>query len=191
MDNLDGANSWEVCNCRIKKNFQIPAYDTVAKLAHRSLGHALGPIAILFVLGYDESSKEVKYILEFFSYYLAARQLDDEAHDWEEDLQKGHINAVVSRILRKAEQKHIPFKAPHADMDTLRELFWYEVITGVSQDMLSYIDSARSALSEIPIITDTSLLEKLLCRVERSAKKALKEREETIMFLDAYEAKVA
>ena len=197
MDKLESANNWEVNYCRMKtaksrsKNIRIPIYDTAARLSDRSLGHALGPAAILFSLGYDSRSPEIRDLMEFFSNYLAARQLDDEAHDWEEDLKAGRINAAVSCLLRKAKEKDIftPGRTSYKEgneIDYLRELFWYEVMPLVCENMLLFLKRAEEALERIEIISDKFVLKNLLERIERSAQKSIKERGETVSFLRTY-----
>jgi len=187
VDTIDAANTWEVANCHIKyqklniKNFKIPDYGDFSRLAHRSLGHALGPLAILFSLGFSEKSPEVKNLMKFFKHFLIARQLNDDTHDWEKDLKAGQINAVGARILKKAKSQKLGI-----EYDKLQELFWYEVVVDICQTVLKHLQLARKALEEISIIADPSLLSKLLIPIEHSAQEALKEREETLKFLRAY-----
>ena len=163
-------------------------------MAEKSLGHALGPAAILFSLGYSDKSSEVKSLMKFFKHYLIARQLNDDAHDWEKDLKMGHINAVGAAILKNIKTKE------HKDKGVVRgqlsniksnelfqRVFWYEVVVDVCQTVLNNVQLARKALQQISIITDPRLFERILVKVEESAKKALKEREETLKFLKAYE----
>jgi len=189
VDTIDAANTWEVTHCRVKvqrskfkvQNLIIPDYGDLSPLTHRSLGHALGPVAILFSLGYKASSPEVKNLMRFFKHFLIARQLNDDAHDWEKDLKAGQINAVGAQILKKTKGQKLGI-----EYDKLQELFWYEIVVDVCQTVLKHAQLARRALKKIPIIADPSLLDKLLIPIERSAQKALEEREETLKFLRAY-----
>ena len=191
VDTIDAANTWEVTHCHAKikneklkvKNLTIPDYGDLSPLAHRSLGHALGPAAILFSLGYKESSPEVKNLMRFFKHFLIARQLNDEAHDWEEDLKMGRINAVGAMVLKKFKVKSSKLKV---SSQVLQEIFWYEVAVDACQTVLKHAQLAREALGKIPIVTDPSLLERLLIPIDYSAQKALKEREGTLKFLKAY-----
>jgi len=189
MDAIDTANTWEVSHCRIKikspelkiQGFKIPDFGDFSRLAHRSLGHALGPVAILYFLGYNVSSSELKNLMRFFKHFLIARQLNDEAHDWEKDLKMGQINAVGAQILKRVRNKKLK-----VEVNQLQEVFWYEVVVDVCQTVLKHTRLARKALREISIITNPSLLEQLLIPIKYSVQKALKEREETLKFLRAY-----
>jgi len=198
MDTIDAANTWEVTHCRVKvkssileesrvaskfkiQNLTIPDYGDFSRLAGRSLGHASGPLAILFSLGFTDKSSEVKNLMKFFKHFLIARQLNDDAHDWEKDLKAGQINAVGAQLLRKARGQKLGI-----EYDKLQELFWYEIVVDICQVVLKHTQQARKTLEKISIIRDLSLLDKLLIPIEASAQKALKEREETLKFLRVY-----
>lgn len=200
IDTLDSANTWEVSNCRVNpkklvkltklRSLKIPEYGDLTKLAEKSIGHASGPAAILFSLGYKTDSSEIKNLMKFFKHFLIARQLNDDAHDWERDLKMGHINAVGAEIIKTLKQKNkktVKGKSLNVKGNELfQEIFWYEVVVGVCQDVLKHVQLAREALQKISVIVNTSLFEKLLASIEQSAQEALKEREETIRFLKAY-----
>ncbi len=191
MDTLDSANTWEATHCRtlvsgsklyLPEN--IPDYDNFNKLSERSLAHALGPAAILFSLGYTENSREVKNLILFFKHYLTARQLNDDAHDWEKDLKIGQINSVVAEIFKKLEhQTVLNFEK---DIAKLQRIFWFEMINDISNKVLEHVEAAKKSLKSISILTDISPLEKLLIPTENSAKKAIKKQKETVKFLEAY-----
>jgi len=188
MNVIDSANVWEIANCRIKKEtFKMPNYKNYSKLYEKSLGHALGPIAILLSLGHDPNSQEASLIKSFFKHYLIARQMNDDAHDWEEDLKKGHINSAGDLILKKAKQKKIKFNM-EMDCAPFQEIFWYDVSVDICDKILNNVKLAKENLQKISIIEKPEFLEKLLAPVENSAKKALKERKKTIDFLGSYKA---
>jgi hypothetical protein len=148
----------------------------------KSLGHALGPAAILFALGYKDNSKEVKSLMQFFRHYIIARQLNDDAHDWEDDLKKGQVNAVGARLLRDT-------KSGSRKPEKLREVFWRKTIIGACKDISRHIGLAKNDLKKLSIIKEPAVFAEMLAAIERSARKALKEREETIKFLKTYGSK--
>lgn len=191
MDQLENANTWEVTHCRAKildsmiklENFIIPDYGDLSKLAERSLGHALTPIAILYSLGFDKKSIEAVSSFQFFKHYLIARQLNDDAHDWEKDLKMGHINAVGSILLKKYRIKtNIKMSIL---IPKLQEIFWYEAIVEVSNLVLEHTRIARRHLKQCSVIHQ-SLADKLLEKYEKSAKLALREQKNATKFLASY-----
>lgn len=179
IDTIEMSNAWEVSHCRItKKKNALPNYGNLSRLAERSLGHALGPLAILSRLGYDTSSQEVKNLKEFFIHFLIARQLYDDTHDWEQDLKKGHVNSVGALLLRRYRKSD--FQEHGA---TLQKLFWYEIIVAVIRAINVHLAQAKQTLKKISIIDEKFLIEKLIEPIENSAKNTLKERKNTMEFL--------
>ena len=197
MDCLDNANTWEVNHCRIRSRGKqlnvpdtLPVYGDYTKLAERSLGHALTPIAILFLLGYKEKSEEIKKVSAFFKHYIIARQLNDDAHDWEKDLKRGQIDSVGADVLRKWKEATPLKQQREADilkiMPDLQKIFWYDVIPEVCQTVLKRTELAEKSLKAISLISNPLVMTNLLKPVRYSAQKALAEREETIKFLKSY-----
>ena len=173
MDGIDKANYWEIINCYDDK--KLPNYSDYSQLAKKSLGHALGPIAILYSLGFDKNSSELKNIWKFFKHYLVARQLNDDAHDWEDDLKKGFINPVTVEILKKTDNKK-----------DFKEVFWQEVLIEISNIILDNIDKARKNISKIKLIKKPKLILSILEKPEQSAKRAIEEQTETMKFVNEY-----
>ena len=198
MDDLDGANAWEVTHCRIpvlKETIQIkenalPHFDGYRKLAQKSLGHALGPLAVLFLQGYTQNSAEIKNVLLFFTHYLIARQLNDDAHDWETDLVRGRITPVINLLLKQwqKEQKNGNKTILLPLVNTkLSEIFWYHTIISVSNLVLNHVQLARTYLQQVSCVKDPQPLLALLDPLDSAAKKALDEQKKTIAFLKNYD----
>lgn len=197
MDKLDSANTWETSHCRIKATEGqikmpgvLPDYGDYTILADRSLGHSLGSIAILFALGYKSDSDEVISLWSFFKYFLSARQLNDDAHDWQKDLEQGQINSAASALLAKWQEKTPAQNQQGANISNiipdLQKLFWYEVIPGLCQTILKHTKLAQESLMSLSPITNPEVLTNLLKREIRSAQKALTERAQTLKFLKSY-----
>jgi len=141
-----------------------------SKEKHNSKNRTL----LFFALNFNFSTK-------LFLNNVFARQLNDDAHDWERDLKMGHINAVGAKILGKIENPKLKTTSQH-----LKKIFWHDVVVGVCQDVLEHVQLAREMLEKVSVIEDSLLFEKLFDPVERSAQKALKERRETLKFLKTY-----
>lgn len=186
MDKLDSANTWEIANCRTKNTHAIPDYGNGTRLAERSLGHALGPIAILYSLKLPSKSSELKNVKKFFEEYLIARQLNDDAHDWEEDLRAGHINAIGAKLLRDSGKEIVPENFSEDEILSMQKMFWDKTINGAAADILAHAANARKLLRKILTIQDASFFEKLLVPLENSAREALAEKERALAFLKEY-----
>ena len=180
FDRIEYANAWEVLHCRSVK--QLPDYGDYSRLAERSIGHALSPVAILFALGHKGDSAPVKEVMQFFTHYIIARQLNDDAHDWEDDLARGHINAAGAKVLRLV-------KGKDRSEGKLKKIFWEKVVVVICKDMMQHVALARKTLSQIPVVVDMTFFERLLTKIERSSDAALSERDTTMKFIRAYKGR--
>jgi len=176
MDDIDEANYWEIVNCYDDK--KLADYKDYSQLAKKSLGHALGPIAILYSLGFNKDSLEVKNIWNFFKNYLIARQLNDDAHDWEDDLKRGFLNPVSVEILKKTSNKK-----------EFKEIFWKEVLLEMAKIILKNTTKARKEIEKIKLLEKPELILNVLQEPEQAAKKAIDEQRETLKFMNQYQNK--
>ncbi|MBU4421375.1 hypothetical protein L6259_01795 [Candidatus Parcubacteria bacterium] len=197
LDKIDAANVWETTNCRLKidkSNLIIPSplpdFGDYSKLAERSIGHFLGPAAILFSLGYKKDSPEIKNLSTFFHHYIIARQLNDDAHDWEDDLKKGQLTGAVSLTIKKWQDKHPTKKRINIknDLSELQQIFWNETIAETCYEIKKQVALARECLEKNAIIQKPAKFFEILRVIESSADQALKEQKETVEFLKTYKA---
>lgn len=201
MDDTEWSNTWEANYCRIKisnksidlQNIRLPHLENYEMLARKSLGHGLGPLAMLFFLGYKKDSSEVKNVLCFFKHYLIARQLNDDAHDWEQDFKSGHINPVCAILIRtymmKIKKSKRSFSLTKL-IPKLQELFWCKTVVEVCHTIQNHTLLARKYLNALSIVVYPHVFEELLASLDQSAKKALEERENTIAFIDSYQDRI-
>jgi len=190
MDNLDSANTWENVYCRTKiegsKFFildKLPDYGNYEKKYYPASGHILGPVAMLVSLGYSIDSSEVKNFILYFKNYLIAMQINDDVHDWEEDLRRGHISTVIDILLRDLnwQTKEIDLDK---DLDELKRVFWFKTMPKAEELAVSYTKKARQALLSVGIFENLAPLEKYIDITENSAKKALDEQKKSVEFLN-------
>lgn len=191
MDMIDTANAWEIKNCRttqkngvIRIPSELPDYQGLEKLYERSFGHALGPLAIMCSLGSLPGTPDFEALSDFFKHYLSARQLNDDMHDWEEDLRKGQLNYIGTGILRKysvlyPEKKQLE----EIDFPELRKVFWHQLAGSNCLRVKEEVAMARKLLKNMEMIAHQDVLEKFIDRLEAAAEQALREREDAIMFI--------
>lgn len=199
MDSLDSENLTEVTRGRAKKDNQTlilpPAIPSVTfeKTANKSLGHALGPLCLLFFLGLRANAPEVLFLKSFFQEYIALKQLSDDLHDWQQDLSNGNITPMISLLLQdytlKKKQK-IKIIDLDTDMAGLQELFWFETLEKALAQGKTFAKKARESLKANSIIEFPHILEKLLLPLETSLEEVQRERIRMIEFLQNYEEPV-
>ncbi len=170
MDRLDAASAWEVVHCRaiVKTNRirikSLPDYGDYWQLADRSIGHTIAALGVLFAGGFKSTSPTTRALRSFFKHYLIARQLNDDAHDWEEDLKHGHINAAAVLILQKYFELHGITKKVidlQKDGDLLRSIMWNGVIIDICDQIDRQVKMAQNALRTHNSQLDYTILSKL------------------------------
>lgn len=185
FDGIDIANAWEVNHAHASSS-RLPDYGDLMQLAYRSFGHALGPIAILHELGYHADSFEVQSIRHFFEHFLIARQLDDDAHDWQEDLEHGRLNAVVVWITQDAYLDLATLR--ETSMEVLKKMFWETTVLRVCAEIEIHLAQARSAIESLSFIQEPQMLLSALGPIETSIAKARRERADALVFFETYQA---
>ncbi len=119
----------EMLTCRFDINQPItqstlPTPKYLEKLLYqRSIAHCLGPLILYRANHPDKSTEKIKESLEL---YCSARQLLDDIHDWQEDIQEGQWSYVTAHLVRKAiSEKAIPREATvEQALPTLKKIFW-------------------------------------------------------------------
>lgn len=179
MNRIDNGMVWEKERCQFPN---LPEFGDYSNLADRSIGHALGPVTILLSIGHNMDSEEDKNMMALFHHYLIARQLHDDAHDWEEDLLRGRVNSVCSLLLKQFQKKY------HGVQETskLREFFWTETIDEVVDLILFHINAAEAAKEASLLFGNTDFMKKVLQALSASAKRTLDERNTSLEFIKYY-----
>jgi hypothetical protein len=194
MDKLDAANAWETRCCRARTEnaiFEIPDslpdYGGYEKKYLPASGHVAGPVALLSYLGYGIDSAESKYCIEYFKHYLIAMQMNDDMHDWEEDLRRGHISTAVDILLRDLPpgRKTINLEK---DMEELRRMFWFVTLPKIAEKALRHLRKSRAALMSMRSIENPAPLLYFIDFNQKIAEKALTEQKHSVQFLNGCRA---
>jgi hypothetical protein len=194
MNRVDNAHAWEQKYCRTSVGTssvlpkELPSFGDHRVLADRSIGHAMGPLAELLLVGYSADSEEYKNLEGFFRYYLIARQLHDDAHDWSDDLLRGRINSISTLVICHFWKEHHEAASITIAkvIPMLKRIFW-EVILDVAANMIAlHTAAARQAREASSILGGTDFMEDALKTLESGAQRAVKERNETLIFLNDY-----
>ncbi len=194
FNRIDAANAWEVEYCRYQTDGQtiyvgpLPGYTHIEYLAERSLGHGLTPLAILLAAGIPMESPRTFYFKKAFRHYLAARQLHDDLHDWQQDFRKGHISYVAAQML--GELRISPGRHTcTALMLQLECQFWRCSLQTLCEKLRRQLRLSRQAYLASQICKDKSPFTQLLDILEDSTTRTLQEQQKAIEFLKAYRQK--
>jgi len=191
MDRVDYANFYELKYARFNTKVGYSSkkiYPNVEFIAEKSIAHCLGPLLIMTKIGFSSESQEFHSLFSFYQNYLVARQLNDDAHDWEEDLTRGQINYAGEVLLRDFEKRNGRKANLSKDVLKLRKLFWNETIMEICSIIQEKIVEAKRNLFLLSEILDQDYLKGKLDELEKSADKAIEERAKTKQFLSALES---
>lgn len=185
FNTMDEANSWELNHCRATVDkgqltiTSIPDYGNLRFLYERSLGHALGPLLLQQIT----DSAHVDLLRQAFCHYLIARQLNDDLHDWAEDLATGQLSYVVISVLRDA---GIGIGKHSLDdiMPGLRKVFWQQSVDILTGQILDYCGRARVTLEEVAPLRQNAAILMLVQRLEDSVARSLQIRDNGQQFIE-------
>jgi hypothetical protein len=170
LDRVDAANAWEIRHAREAAPPSFPA--DPSWLGERSIAHATAFIAA-FVAATEAASDDphIGQITEAFLHALAARQIDDDLHDWQEDLSRGRWTPVNAEL------------APVPPADRV-QAFWQDVAPKWTAAARHHADRAEAVCAGIPGLGAT--IAAFVAPIRSSCAKADRERERTLRFLAAY-----
>ncbi len=174
IDRIDAANADELAFMR--NPAQPPAMPDIRGFAERSLGHAIPAVAIMIEEGYAIHSAETQALFEAFRWYITARQLHDDAHDWETDVKRGQLNSASLR-LRDALSEDAPSD------------FWTRAIVEHCDDVFLACKKGRECIVMCSPIQRPELLMVLFDRIEQGTREALEGRETSLAFIKSMHGK--
>ncbi|HEU0080519.1 MAG TPA: hypothetical protein VFQ72_00630 [Candidatus Paceibacterota bacterium] len=166
LDRIDAANHQESFG------------GAAARLSDKSFGHALGPLLLLSRAGHGPGSALFASLESFFVHYLTARQMSDDAHDWEADLAQGRINSAAAALFRLVPRT--------ASAEALQRAFWDKAIDRIARRIHYHASTARLHARACGTAVHAAYLESLLVPIERSARRAIEERNKALDFLSAF-----
>lgn len=166
--------------------WQLPAPTPDTTLSDRSIGHALGPIAVLIKAGHPYDSTEARALTQFFRHYLAARQLSDDAHDWLEDLHQGQINSVSLPLLQQAQKLPIGSHLFNEIIPQLETLFWEQTIEQICDRITKQLDAAQVALEHCTSFVQPAVFHALISNERRTNDETLEQRFQARQFIATY-----
>ena len=196
FDTIDSANAWEVSHCRFRRAGRqlvikaLPDYGEPVRLAGRSLGHALTPLAVLRASGAAVDSDTFRQLQQAIIHYLTARQLNDDAHDWQIDLRNGHITYVVARLLADEEVRPGRYGLDGL-VQRLQPRFWHRTLPDICRLMQAQTALGRRQLQRLSGLQPHNVLSELLDGIDASVAETLATQDRAQRFLKHYKHRQA
>ncbi len=191
FDRLDGANAWELQHCRFKVEGEritldvLPHFGSRLVLAERAFSHALPPLGVIVASGVDLQSPAGRALWHALQHYLIARQLNDDLHDWEEDVRRGHISYVVAEILAtlKLRTHTIAFDVL---LPQMRQVFWYDTLDQVCKNLTHHTTLARRYAKRSGILQPDNNIAQLTGKLDALVRHNKQQQAQVSSFLQAY-----
>ena len=191
FDAMDAANAWEITQGRfaIKDTHitigTLPSYGKGQQLAQRSLGHTLAPLGVFAAGGVVPHAAAAQKLQTPLTHYLIAKQLNDDIHDWEDDLRAGHSTFVVTHILRSLKitpgqydiNQLIAQATPH---------FWHHILPQMCDTIAHHIAQSREALAAVSPLASKNVVTSLLDTLDQVMATTRATITQTEEFLKAY-----
>lgn len=178
FNKLDKKNYREINESYLKiKNNKLTLYNNLPctrnleNLSDKSLALSLSIVALFFYLDSKNKKIEIKHILNFFKYFLAAKQLSDDSQDWLSDLKNESISEANLPILLAIKKAGLKLDL-NKDTETLNLLYINEASLLINQDLKCLCLKARRTLKKVKSINYLMISNKLLEPIERACKKA-------------------
>lgn len=187
---VDTAHSEEVRHGRALVTDKVITIERLPEMAllrrllgKRSIVHCLGPYALIML--FTKEGQKSRTLRTLFELYCAARQLNDDIHDWEDDLRHGRITYAVAWLLQAAKVSPGTY-ALDTLTETLRTLYWKSELDTLLGIVERYALDAEKGLSDSFAVPMTAAFARITTRpIITSAQKARKELADTKLFLKA------
>jgi hypothetical protein len=196
LDMVDGANTWETLHCRTSvtdgyirlDSLVFPPESSIQKIAERSIAHAFGPCVILLLSHHPNAKKEIASLIQFYIHYFIVKQLNDDAHDWKDDMCHGHVNPVVQMVLKGYIHTHKKNKRVSLKrlLPILEKQFWNHDVLTICELMELHIRKAREALHHLHCIETDSLFDVMVDSQQRLVETIKDNHSQSKQFLYAY-----
>lgn len=172
---MDQANTWELAHARADVHDgvfsfdKLPDYGNGSHLAARSFAHVLGPLLIAVNAGEQFRSEPLQALRTAFSHYLIARQLNDDVHDWQDDIATGQLTFVVTKLLRAQNITHGEYALAET-LPKLQQLFRESVSLEIAEIMTAHCRKAKVLFQQSGLLKSDTMLDQLCDSLEVSAR---------------------
>lgn len=178
FDSVDTANAFEI-GLRSKLVIdpllktitiaQFPIMSHLKKLlADRSFLHVIGPLYI----GHFLVGMQSKKLRQALSYYCAARQLNDDIHDWADDFSAGRLTYVGARLLKNAGITPGKYNLK-TTLALLQEEFWNESLVTLCNEVLELTHQAITLLESTLLKEGSDFVNQYLTPLQDAASAAI------------------
>lgn len=178
FNQLDKKNYQEIVQERLKiKNSEIIFFPetfhgkNIISLSDKSLVLSLSVVAIFLLLDPNLRSPKIKHLINFFKYFLSAKQLSDDSLDWLSDLRNGFLSEANLPIILVAQKRGIKLNLKN-DITTLNLLFIKEAAPIICKKLKLLCSNAKQEIKIVKNINHSLILCRFIEPIESACQKA-------------------
>jgi hypothetical protein len=152
--------------------------DDLDRLADRSALLQLSVVAQFALHGHDLEHPRCLALVQMLRHYAIARQIGDDRTDWLADLQRGRLNYVSARVVRRLVETGGVQSGSELDADRIAGCFLYDddLFAELQQVAMAACRQAAEAIAPYDTRYLDDLIAELAERLERSYRAALDSR---------------
>jgi hypothetical protein len=135
--------------------------------------------------GINPGDQSAVYITQALRHYLAARQLNDDLHDWEKDLKAGLNTCVVTTLIKALALPEGEYKLAEL-APKMQHHFWNFVVIDMCQTISKHTSRARADCQASRLLLPDNIITHLLDKIDQSVTQTLDEHAKAGQFLEAY-----
>jgi hypothetical protein len=189
MNEMESACVWESdkCHMHIQEGIvtipdTLPNFAGYEQLAQKSLGHVLAPATALLFL---DKNADVPTVISALRHFLIARQLHDDAHDWQEDLLSAKYTSATTLLLSGYIGRRIEVGSLTTEIQVD---YWQRVIPELAGLIIEHADQASFELAKCNLPYYDYIVQTLINPLREGAQMAQSTSADTIAFLASYES---
>ena len=147
-----------------------------SRVLQKSAGYILGLLCALHHLGFDRNSGTTHALLAYQQNIILALQLSDDAHDWQEDIDRHQRNSVVDMLP----------KLMQLTPDKREVYFWKRGVHEVLMEIQNFCDQAEALHSSLDIVKNPEILQTPINKIRKMCRKTIQDRDTALEFLKMY-----
>jgi len=162
-----------------KEASHLHADDSI--LAEKGIVHILGCLHVSQSRAFTQKQRHA--IHKALSFYIAARQLNDDIHDWKSDFASNrttYATKILIAIARQEDPQHTP------TAQDLQPIFWRVGLEALCGKVISYITEAESLLKSTNCFTENTDFFSMITLPKKSALQAITVHKRNKQFITSF-----
>lgn len=160
--------------------------NTYSLLGRKSYAHLAGPATILNLSDYSNAEKSS--IMALLEDYCALRQLNDDLHDWKDDLSRKNMTYTVTRLIHDYIESSIQKTSHTVTLQQLQKTFFTHTLSSCIETLTSQYKTNTLQLRQISVFCNQTFIDTIITPHVNALQTIQAEQRYTQDFLNHYSA---